>query len=185
MKYNFIIWKNHSTDLCRTKTLQAGLITLIYPKCLSLKTVSTCIKLLFKKVSTAWSPVPIYLQILWNEDFAGFLNHWLGLELFLRELAFTRVKYLLARNTWKGKIGRVWFIPHGNLNRLRIDRTWGVTTCGQDCTWSKRGKNVIQIRKTGFGSPWDNMCQSWMVLHHHYSLNITIWLENQHDGQLV
>lgn len=91
-----------------------------------------------------WSPVPIYLQILWNEDFAGFLYHWLRLELLLGKLALTRVKNVLARNTGKSKISRVGFIPHRDLNCLGVDGTWSVTTGRQDLTYSKRTNCVTK-----------------------------------------
>lgn len=87
-----------------------------------------------------WSPVPIYLQIIWNEDFAGFLNHWLRFELFFRELAFTRVKHLLARDAGKGKICGVRFVAYRNLDSLGVNGAWCVTICWQDLTCKNKRK---------------------------------------------
>lgn len=95
-------------------------------------------------VWTNSSPVPIYLQVIWNEDFTSFLNHWLWFQLFFREFAFTRVKHLLARNAGKSKICRVRFIANGNLDGLRINRTWCVSVCWQDLTYNNKGR--IQLR---------------------------------------
>lgn len=94
---------------------------------------------LSESVWTTSSPVPIYLQVVWNEDFASFLNHWLWFQLFFREFALTRVKHLLARNTGKSKICRVRFVANRNLDSLRINGTRCVSVCWQDLTYRNKG----------------------------------------------
>lgn len=85
------------------------------------------------------SPAPNYLQVIWDEDFASFLNHGLGFQLFFGELALARVEHLLARNAGQSKICRIWLIAHRNLDSLRINGARCVPVCWQDLTCRKTG----------------------------------------------
>lgn len=87
------------------------------------------------RLPTAWLPVPIYLQIIWNEDFASFLNHGLWLQFFLRELAFARVKHFLPWDAGESKICWVWFIPDRNLDGVRVNGTRCISVCWQQLAW--------------------------------------------------
>lgn len=49
----------------------------------------------------------MYLQVVWDEHFAGLFDHGLGLELLLAEAVPPGVKGLLARDTRQGNVRRV------------------------------------------------------------------------------
>lgn len=103
----------------------------------------------------AWLPVPIYLQIIRDEDFACFLNHGLRLQFFLRELAFTRVKHFLARDAGEGKICRVRLITHRDLDGIRINGTRCIAVCWQQLTWNNTGALIHEhSRQTQETATW-------------------------------
>jgi len=132
---------------CSSFILQQSHIS--FGKCTLHEKTDSCSKPVSQRVTvieslrTTWSPVPIYLQVIWNEDFASFLNHRLWFQLFFRELALTRVKHLLAGNTGKSKICRVRFVANRNLDSLRINGTWCVSVCWQDLSY--RNKASVQL----------------------------------------
>lgn len=83
-----------------------------------------------------WSePTPNYLQVIWDEDLASFLDHGLWFQLLGRELAFAGVKQLLPRHAGQSQVGRVGLVSDRNLDGVRVNGARGVS--GAREAWRK------------------------------------------------
>lgn len=101
-------------------------------------------------------PVLVVLQVVWDEDFARFLNHGLWLQLFLGELAFARVKHLLARDAGEGEVGRVRLVAHGHLDGVGVDGARSIAVGWQQLAWSHGALHTVwgwDARVNGCGGP--------------------------------
>lgn len=103
---------------------------------------------------TAWLPVPVYLQVVRDEDFARFLNHGLWLQLFLGELAFARVKHLLAGDAGEGEVGRVRLVAHRHLDGVGVNGARSIAVGWQQLAWNSTG---ALVREPSMGA------QEWAI----------------------
>lgn len=93
-------------------------------------------------------PAANYLQVFGDEDLAGLLDHGLRFQLLRRELAFARVKHLLARHAGQSQVGRVRVVADRNLNGVRVNGAGSVSGGRQACT--ERPGEPVKTRKRGF-----------------------------------
>lgn len=63
------------------------------------------------------------------KDFMSFPNCGLWFWLNLRKLRFATVKHFLGMDAGESKSSLVWFIPGGDMNRVRVNGTPCLVAC--------------------------------------------------------
>lgn len=76
-----------------------------------------------------------YLQVLWDEHFAGLLHHGLRLQLLVGEFAFAWVKHFIARCAGQNQVGWIGLVLHRDMNGGGVHGAGGVSGAWE--TWKK------------------------------------------------
>lgn len=77
-----------------------------------------------------------YLQVLWDEHFAGLLEHGLRLQLLVGEFASARVKLFIARCARQNQVGWIGLVLRRHVNGGGVHGAGAVSGAWE--TWKKR-----------------------------------------------